>query len=174
MKNRDFLRPTFFVHYEGDSYLRDAQGYLITSEEIQKVFNEIVGFYKEYSDEEIREINKKIDEEKRAEYKKNMNPPTKNKHKFSVGYVYFAKNEDDKIKIGRTINLKGRMKSLNTSSPHTIDLVAYFETNSSVELEEATQKYFNENKIKGEWFDINTDDIRKFAVAIDKDIIFLK
>ena len=66
------------------------------------------------------------------------------------------------------------MKSLNTSSPHTIDLVAYFETNSSVELEEATQKYFNENKIKGEWFDINTDDIRKFAVAIDKDIIFLK
>lgn len=171
---KKILAHKLIIHHAGEPFLRDTLGYIITNEEMEIIVSDVADFYKTYDDNYIKELNKEIDRQKKEEYEHVVNRPEEpKKPKHSDGYVYFAKNEDNKIKIGRTINLKSRMKSLNTSSPHTIDLVAYIKSSSCVELEELAQEYFLTDNIKGEWFSITKDDMCDFANDLNLEIAFV-
>lgn len=79
-----------------------------------------------------------------------------------IGYVYFVKADTIGMKIGCTSNLKSRIKSLQTASPHELNLVDYVMCLNYPKIEELAHKYFEKQLIRGEWYDIGIDDIKKF------------
>lgn len=172
---KKILAHKLIIHHAGEPFLRDTLGYIITNEEMEIIVSDVADFYKTHDDNYIKELNKEIDRQKKEEYERVVNRPEEpKKPKHSDGYVYFAKNENNVIKIGRTINLKNRMKSLNTSSPHTIDLVGYIKTGSCVELEEIAQRFFEDANVKGEWFDLSNKDMQDFATAYGEELTFVE
>lgn len=72
------------------------------------------------------------------------------------GFVYFVKSDSGKVKIGRTANLRNRIKSLIVNSP-SCSLVHFFESDDSVTLERKFHELFAKCRLGGEWFEIDED-----------------
>ena len=87
------------------------------------------------------------------------------------GYIYLAKAEigyNVMYKVGRTINLKNRLKQLNDCSPIKIEFEHTIKTNNTKMLENCFHKLFlrknankgTANKISSkEWFKLTSKDI---------------
>lgn len=81
------------------------------------------------------------------------------------GYVYFISNGAGAIKVGRTSDIKNRLKSLQTSNPHKLEVIKTFEYKGmgSAEGERFWQavmrKHFN--SLSGEWFEAEAEDVLK-------------
>lgn len=165
-KDLDFLMrfkgQDMFIYHCGDPFLRDVNGYVLNRTEINDFLDKIHDFYETYTNEDIDEINSKVDQIRGS---KNIYTESKNEQKeFNENeYVYFIKNEDNVVKIGRTINLTNRISALKGASPHELKLMNYIQTHDCVELEEMAHKYFSDKKIRGEWFDVNQNDVKEFA-----------
>jgi hypothetical protein len=70
-------------------------------------------------------------------------------------HIYFVENiKTSKIKIGRAINLKERIRALSTQSGEELSLVASFK--SAPETEQLLHKVFVDCRSIGEWFDSDT------------------
>jgi len=77
--------------------------------------------------------------------------------------VYIIKIQDtNKYKIGRTINIKKRIKQFNTGNPENIKLEYFIETEHYLSLEKLLHEIFKNDKIGGEWY--NFDD-EKFKIV---------
>lgn len=64
-------------------------------------------------------------------------------------FTYFIQNSITKeIKIGKSKNITNRLKSLQTNSPHTLELLGYIEDDIEIELHRKFKKY----NVKNEWF----------------------
>lgn len=80
-------------------------------------------------------------------------------------YVYFARSEAG-CKIGVTKNPAARVKQLNQSSPINVELVYTGFVTDAPELEKQLKKRFKEQCIQGEWFDLESADIRYIETVI--------
>lgn len=70
-------------------------------------------------------------------------------------YVYFIKNESDKVKIGKTIDVNKRYKQLQTGSPEKLYVVYSIPCRSKEHMdkvESSLHEYFKDYNISGEWF----------------------
>ena len=74
------------------------------------------------------------------------------------GYVYFLKC-NQYVKIGRTKNMKSRMKVYRVESPFNAKLIHSIKTNDCFYLEKYFHKIFNSKRVKGEWFELTNQDI---------------
>jgi len=72
--------------------------------------------------------------------------------------IYFVKS-DDKVKIGYTDSPQKRIQSIQTSSPHELDVLLLIE--GSYDKEKELHKKFKIHACKGEWFSM-CDDIINF------------
>lgn len=89
----------------------------------------------------------------------------------------------DAYKIGVSINAKKRNKSLQTGNPYQIDTLYVFESKYPYKVETILHREFhlkktdvNEIKLKGEWFNLNVEDVSDFlnkCISIEKNIDFL-
>jgi hypothetical protein len=75
-----------------------------------------------------------------------------------VNYVYLMLNKRNNfIKIGRSINPLFREKTLQADEPE-IELISFWKVPKRVE--KSIQKVFLEKKQRGEWYDLNFNDLR--------------
>lgn len=77
------------------------------------------------------------------------------------GFVYFVSAPGQGIKIGFTTNLNSRMKSLQTASPHKLELVGRLE-NVAQEEETRAHEAFYQYRLEGEWFEISQGDVTDY------------
>lgn len=71
------------------------------------------------------------------------------------GYVYFASNDLDTIKIGFTTNISSRMTTLSTGTPKK--LTVHFAFATCPEAETLLHKHFAAERLRGEWFNLVED-----------------
>lgn len=70
------------------------------------------------------------------------------------GFIYFVKSETNHFKIGKTTNLKSRMKTLQGASPYKLKLFCSFSADYKSKSEETLHSIFKEFRVTGEWFNI--------------------
>lgn len=75
--------------------------------------------------------------------------------------VYFiADRENDLIKIGVSSDKNRRLKQLQTGNPFKLEFMGWIEDDiDHFKTEKDLQKKYSEKLIRGEWFDINQDDV---------------
>lgn len=82
-----------------------------------------------------------------------------NSKRISKGYIYVIK-VGCKYKIGKTINHKSRLNSLQTSNPDQIKIEAIFYGKKYEILELELHKMFSKKRLTGEWFQLNNEDLK--------------
>jgi hypothetical protein len=80
-------------------------------------------------------------------------------------YVYFIRAASGAIKIGRSLNPKGRMTTLRTASPVPLELVAAFRTHPRTET--FLHARFAKSRLHGEWFE-STQELERLIDRIQK------
>lgn len=78
--------------------------------------------------------------------------------------VYLIK-EDEYYKIGHTSNFAIRISSIRSSNPRDLEIVTFIETVNRAQakrLERAMHSFFNLKRVRGEWFELNSDDLEFF------------
>lgn len=75
-------------------------------------------------------------------------------------FVYLIKAENGLIKIGKTVDIRQRFRTLYTMCPVKLELVAFLETELADELEIRLHSEFSDKRVKGEWFALSSEDVR--------------
>jgi len=77
------------------------------------------------------------------------------------GQVYLLKHGND-YKIGKSISVPERYKSIQTQMPHKLEEIHVINTDDISGIENYWHKRFKKKRLKGEWFKLTTADIRAF------------
>lgn len=81
----------------------------------------------------------------------------------NCGKVYLLQ-AGDLFKIGITRgSVKNRIKQLSTGNPINITIVSTYESDKASKVESVLHNTFKSKKVKGEWFKLEDDDIKKFT-----------
>lgn len=83
------------------------------------------------------------------------------------GYIYLLKSADGYYKIGRSQNVKGRMKAFSTQSPHPPELLHTIPAEDMCRAEEGLHKRYAHRRIRGEWFELAEEDVRAICAITD-------
>lgn len=76
------------------------------------------------------------------------------------GYIYVVRSGLSNLyKIGRTTNFQKRLKTLQTSCAVPLTIVKTFFSHDAVSLEKAAHDKFAHFRQKGEWFDLNSEQL---------------
>lgn len=76
------------------------------------------------------------------------------------GVVYFVKNSEGLTKIGRTNELRRRMKALkNEYKDYALKLIHFIKTGDSIVLEKTLHRVFADKRAQGEWFRLTDQDL---------------
>jgi hypothetical protein len=87
--------------------------------------------------------------------------------------IYFIQSgKDGAIKIGFSIDPVSRMRDLQVAHPETLRLI--FAIDGNHELEAALHVHFTEKRIRGEWFDLDSDDLNSVITKIINGTLALK
>jgi uncharacterized protein (DUF433 family) len=73
--------------------------------------------------------------------------------------VYILKTGKNLYKIGKTQNLQKRITAYHTHLPILFRIVRQYPAQNMNELEECLHVIFQHKRIKGEWFELNNDDV---------------
>ena len=83
--------------------------------------------------------------------------------KVVIGYVYIIKHGARReYKIGRTNNRLRREGEIGLELPEKIEPIHVIETDDPSGVEAYWHRRFAENRMKGEWFALTSDDVRAF------------
>jgi hypothetical protein len=81
-------------------------------------------------------------------------------NKSTFGYVYFIKYQStDAIKIGMSTNIINRLNNIKTSNTDKMFLIGYIYTEQYNSLERTLHKQYKENRLTGEWFNLNINQV---------------
>lgn len=130
----------------------------LSKKEIQFLIDGLSKTLSIVTDEEITQANNElvkqfISESTRAKEESKIKTREKKK-----GYVYFIKDNSGYIKIGCTKNVNRRLKDFSVASIN-LKIVHQIETNDMELTEELFHNKFFKKRIKGEWFNLNENDI---------------
>ena len=84
-------------------------------------------------------------------------------------YLYVAKCDINKIKIGISASPHRRVLSMQTGNPHEITLLAQFESSDPEETEYRLHKALRYRRIRGEWFTFAPDEIATLLYLIENE-----
>jgi len=106
---------------------------------------------------EISDLYKIVDE---SEYQKMMKRKKERERYLRSGCVYFIKDPVTRlIKIGKTSDLNGRLRTLKQKCGGDLELIHSIESEDSCALEKQMHNHFDNKKVIGEWFDLSDDDL---------------
>jgi hypothetical protein len=93
--------------------------------------------------------------------------------RYHVKCIYFINEENtDNYKIGYTRNIKCRVGQLQTGNHRKLIIYKTILSLNSNRLESYLHHYFNDNKLKNEWFQLKTTQIDSIASQIYNESIF--
>ena len=141
--------------------LRDSSGSIMTKNQWEKFKKEIDILYKDIGSNKLiltNEISKTKDN-----YKNKIIKPRKIK-----GFVYLLQADNGFIKIGRTINVKNRMRMLSVQLPYKTKILGVIETDDCVGLEEKLHLEYKDKRVNGEWFRLTKDEIAELMGLVTK------
>lgn len=78
------------------------------------------------------------------------------------GFVYLVKGHPGEYKIGRTNLVDRRLSELGATASIEQTLIHEIKTDDAAGIEHYWHKRFAEKRMRGEWFKLNADDVRKF------------
>lgn len=93
-----------------------------------------------------------------AAARKELGPETAIRKKVA-GYVYLLGSDSGVFKIGKTVNLDGRLERLETIYPGETPLIHYFETDDTTTAEQLLHQRYADRRQKGEWFALLNPDV---------------
>jgi hypothetical protein len=81
--------------------------------------------------------------------------------------IYLIKSESPSGDLSYKIGITGRdpydrLDELQTGSPNTLVIMYTFKSKYGNLLESTLHKHFNINNIRGEWFELNQEEIKNF------------
>ena len=89
--------------------------------------------------------------------------------------IYFIKEdrEEDRIKIGKSTDIADRWSSHQTSNSDELTAIGHIECDEEKlgEVEKAAHIFFEDYKIRGEWFEITVEQAEKYISEQDKGIL---
>lgn len=81
-----------------------------------------------------------------------------------AGFIYIVQAGDTyRFKVGRSVNLPQRMRTLQLGSPTPIHLVGWFEGDNPQRDEAAWHRLLGINRRHGEWFDLSYENLLRIA-----------
>lgn len=84
-----------------------------------------------------------------------------------VGYIYVLKADgSDFYKIGKSKEYTDRIKKLRIQLPFKVGIYCVFKTTSTDEVERLIHDQWKENRVNGEWFKIDEDQIEQLKYFI--------
>lgn len=89
-----------------------------------------------------------------AEKKRERGEPRSN-----AGYVYLLKSAIQYYKIGRAIDPDNRLQTFTVKLPFEVEYEYVIKTKDRYALENELHRRFARKRIRGEWFDLNADDV---------------
>jgi len=72
-------------------------------------------------------------------------------------------------KIGKSYDAYQRMKNIELSSPFKLEMVYHAEVNDAHKLEKKIHRKFRNKRVKGEWFELNKDEVKAVIKWIKKE-----
>lgn len=136
--------------------IRDEGGNVFDHEDMEKILKMLHKTYDNVTPTQIRERNELL-----GSHRENrQNEHLAEQPKKIPGHVYVLKGESGWYKIGRTKDLKSRMRSFK-SLPIRWELALTIKTEDTVALEEELHGIFEEKRCgkQGEWFALSHEDI---------------
>jgi len=89
-----------------------------------------------------------------------------------MGFVYILENTNDSntvYKIGFTTGtIQSRIKPLQTGNAYEITELYKFPTKYNRRLETAMHRYYKMDRMKGEWFNIEDNEVKNFLEICEK------
>jgi len=153
---------------KGCLLIQDNMGELIKEDEIKAIIKGLTNFVEEYDQEDIDYINWKAEQDKMERIKKSsFKPETKNRS----GVVYLLKiKDDDQYKIGVSTNFERRYNEISPKMPFELITINKIKSNDIYSLEEMLHNKFRDKRIKGEWFQLDKEDVEYIESIEDDDI----
>lgn len=74
-------------------------------------------------------------------------------------FVYLIRAENGLVKIGITINVEQRFRTLDTSCPVEIALIGVLHSDEAIVVEAELHERFEDRRVKGEWFALSSQEI---------------
>jgi predicted GIY-YIG superfamily endonuclease len=79
------------------------------------------------------------------------------------GYVYLVRAHSGEYKIGRSKDVRARLRSLATSAPFEFELIHEIPADDCASAERALHVQFSNKKIRREWFQLGEGDVTYFC-----------
>lgn len=153
--------------------LTDHRHFIPTRREWEVAKLLIQDFYDNFTDEEIKKINKETEHHIYEQYAGQVSSNRKKQKNIKdSGYVYFLKADNGLIKIGRSKNLDKRLDHFTTKLPYKLKLVHQIKTNDTNKLEKHFHELYSNRRIRGEWFDLSNDTMQEIKDIYPKEYIF--
>lgn len=148
-----FFSSKFFSFVEdeesGGIYGVDANGFLLTREELKNLYQKLNIFFDYVGDDEVDKYNK--DKMFRIE-----NRITTSKVRQQInksGWIYIIGDNNGLFKIGMTKRKPDeRINEFSPKLPFETQLIYSEKTNDACLLEEKLHEKFSEKRVRGEWF----------------------
>jgi hypothetical protein len=79
----------------------------------------------------------------------------------TTGHVYLLRH-DEVFKIGKSIDVTRRYKEIKVQMPYKMEEIHVIETDDPSGIEAYWHNRFRDKRLEGEWFKLNSDDIKAF------------
>lgn len=79
------------------------------------------------------------------------------------GHVYFLLADNGMVKIGKAKSVDKRLKQVKPKMPYDLEIVHKIKSDKPLKLESVFHSFFEKHRKKGEWFDLNKNDLRKIS-----------
>ncbi len=138
----------------------------IINKDIAKLFYEASKNILDLNDDIIKDFNDKINLKRKLDYIQYLDK-SEDKKIDKNGYIYLIKCEKY-YKIGRTNNVKKRIKTFSVEMPFDIKLINSWKVSDMFGCEKQVHEKFEDFRINGEWFDLTDECLIEICNIIDK------
>lgn len=157
----------------GGKVITDQGNFILCHHEWLSIREEIDKFYREATDEEIKEANERDREREIAkweEYDLALAAKSRKNKQETAGHIYMVRAIGTNLyKIGITSNsVSGRIKGIQTSSPHKLELVCSVFAKNHEQREAELHTLLADKRTSGEWFCLSAPEAMWIMGEIDR------
>ena len=153
-----FCKVYQFTYVEEDDYLaiQDNMGFIPDRRDIEVMVEGLTRFLENWSTEDIENFN-----EHKVSYREtcSTNETSSKTKEPEQGSIYFVQDDQGRVKIGRTKNLKQRLGEY-TKLPYEPTLITTYEAKDYIRAEKLLHEHFADKRLRGEWFNLDEEDIK--------------